>query len=109
MQNSTGDVAYWMYLPCLTDWDMAGGYSLSRPKLGYRRGRLELAGEYSEDLGITVWRAATCIPWPPKDDGTRHFPMSFRGERTPMVGRPGVRTPILPLPLDAGLLEGDDA
>ena len=35
--------------------------------------------------------------------------MAFRGERTPMVGRPGVRTPILTLPLDAGLLEGNDA
>ena len=30
-------------------------------------------------------------------------------ERTPMVGHPGVRAPIHPLPLDAVLLEGDDA
>ena len=35
--------------------------------------------------------------------------MAFHGERIPMVGRPGVRTPILPLPLDTGLLEYDDA
>ena len=34
--------------------------------------------------------------------------MVFRVEKTLMVGRPGVRAPILPLPLDAGLLEGDD-
>ena len=61
------------------------------------------------DLGITAWRAATCIMWPPEDDGTRRFLMAFRGERTPMVGRPGVRAPILPLTLDVGLLEGDVA
>jgi len=35
--------------------------------------------------------------------------MAFRGERTLMVDCPRVRTPILPLPLDTGLLEGDDA
>ena len=73
------------------------------------RGGLGLAREYSGDLGITAWRAATCITWPPEDDGMRRFPMAFRGERTPMVGRPGVRAPILSLPLDAGLLEGDAA
>jgi len=60
-------------------------------------------------LGITAWRAATCIMWPSEDDGTRRFPMAFRGERTPMVDRLGVRAPTLPLPLDAGLLVGDDA
>ena len=35
--------------------------------------------------------------------------MAFRGERIPMVGHPGVREPILPFPLDTGLLEDDDA
>ena len=34
--------------------------------------------------------------------------MAFRREKTPMVGRLGMRAPILPLPLDTGLLEGDD-
>ena len=37
----------------------------------------------------------------------RRFPMAFHGERTPMVGRPGVRKPNWPLLLDAGLLESD--
>ena len=35
--------------------------------------------------------------------------MALRGERTLVVGRPGVRDPNHPLPLDAGLLEGDVA
>jgi len=35
--------------------------------------------------------------------------MAFHGERTPVVGRPGVRDPNRPLPLVAGLLEGDVA
>ena len=72
-------------------------------------GGLGLVGEYSRDLGMTTWRTATCITWPPEDEGTRRFPMAFRGEKTPMVGRPEVRAPILPLPLDVGLLEGDVA
>ena len=25
--DAMGDTASWMYLPCLTDWDTAGGYS----------------------------------------------------------------------------------
>ena len=60
-------------------------------------------------MGITAWREATCITWPPEDDGTRRFPMAFCGERTLVVGRPGVRAPSRPVPLDAALLEGDDA
>ena len=35
--------------------------------------------------------------------------MALRGERTLVVGRPGVRDPNHPLPLDAVLLERDDA
>ena len=46
---------------------------------------------------------------PPEVDGMRRFPMAFHGERTPMVGRPRVHAPILPLPLDVGFLEGDAA
>ena len=33
--------------------------------------------------------------------------MAFCGERTPVLGRTGVRDPNGPLPLDPGLLEGD--
>ena len=35
--------------------------------------------------------------------------MAFYGERNLMVVHLGVRAPILPLPLDVGLLEGDAA
>ena len=91
---------------------MAGTAPLPRPTFRPTtrvRGGLGLARVYSGDLGITAWRAVTCITWPPEDDGMRCFSMAFRGQRTLMVGRPGVRAPILPLPLDTGLLEGDDA
>ena len=33
--DATGDTASWMYLPCLTDWDTAGGYSWGSAVLGY--------------------------------------------------------------------------
>ena len=33
--DGTGDTASWMYLPCLTDWHMAGGYSWGSAILGY--------------------------------------------------------------------------
>ena len=61
-----------------------------------------MAGEYSGDFGITAWSVATCTTWPLEDDGARHFPMAFRGERTPVVGRVGVRTEIAHCPLLQG-------
>ena len=33
--DGMGDTASWMYLPCLTDWDMAGGYSWASRVLGF--------------------------------------------------------------------------
>lgn len=33
--DATGDNASWMYLPCLTDWDMAGGYSWASGVLSF--------------------------------------------------------------------------
>ena len=36
------------------------------------------------------------------------LPDSLPWGKNPVVGRPGVRTPSRPLPLDAGLLEGDN-
>ena len=33
--DATGDTASWMYLPCLTDWDTAGGYNWGSAVLGY--------------------------------------------------------------------------
>jgi len=33
--DGTGDTASWMYLPCLTDWHTAGGYSWGSAILGY--------------------------------------------------------------------------
>jgi len=33
--DSTGDSASWMYLPYLTDWDTAGGYSWGSTVLGF--------------------------------------------------------------------------
>ena len=43
--------------------------------------------------------------------GQRHktLPNGLLRESTLVVGRPGVRDPNRPLPLDAGLLEGDAA
>jgi len=33
--DETGDTVLWMYLPYLTDWDMAGGYSWASGMLGF--------------------------------------------------------------------------
>jgi hypothetical protein len=33
--DATGDTASWMYLPCLTDWDTAGGYSWASGVLAF--------------------------------------------------------------------------
>lgn len=33
--DATGDSASWMFLPCLTDWDMAGGYSWASAVLSF--------------------------------------------------------------------------
>jgi hypothetical protein len=33
--DATGDTASWMYLPCLTDWDTAGGYSWASDVLAF--------------------------------------------------------------------------
>jgi hypothetical protein len=33
--DATGDTASWMYLPCLTDWHTAGGYSWGSAVLGF--------------------------------------------------------------------------
>lgn len=33
--DGTGDIASWMYLPCLNDWDMAGGYSWASAVLSF--------------------------------------------------------------------------
>lgn len=33
--DATGDTASWMFLPCLTDWQTAGGYSWASAVLGF--------------------------------------------------------------------------
>ena len=62
----------------------------------------EYSEEYVDESSCTTWSAATCATRePPKDDPTC-FVTTFLGERTPVVGRVGLRAWERTMPPDPG-------
>ena len=70
------------------------------------RGGLGLAGVYSGEYVdrscCTICSAATCATRAPSDDIPARFVMTFLGERTPVVGRVGLRMQERTRALDTG-------
>ena len=70
------------------------------------RGGLGLAGVYSREYVdrscCTICSAATCATRAPLDDVPAHFVTTFLGERTPVVGRVGLRVRERTRALDTG-------
>jgi hypothetical protein len=76
--DATGDTASWMFIPCLTDWDHAGGYSWASGVLAFLYRQLcEACRRTSKGASI---------------GGCLYLLQLWMWSRLP-VGRPVVRTP----------------
>ena len=62
----------------------------------------EYSGEYVDKSCYTIWSAATCATRTPPNDVPARFVTTFLGERTPVVGRVGLRVQERTRALDAG-------